>query len=980
LAAGSVQRPRTPPLISGSSVPEYAFVPTTGKTAQILAAEAAAAAATAANPDNIAAAKNTTFPTLVGTGAAATGAAALADALQGSKTVKVVAKKGKKPAAVAQTRERQLCGCAATEHDLYANCTACGRILCVLEGEGACPFCESFVTVDYTLPNEEFAAVITDTAQEAFEGRMRRNGARSGAQRSADRAAAKAAKAPARAPAGRRRAVGEEEEEGPETTAYGDDEPAFLDCRAFPASEAAFSPTTAADRSAPKAGSSSSLTNTAAASAAAAAASGALPEDPEHARRAAGLAAARAHRDKLLHRAAVQGHRPHVIDEQADFYDFEGNAWLSEAEREVQRRRAEEAEDIIARRQRERTMDIDLFSGAATVARDEAMQFGFAAGGAGRAHAEVAAEVERRERRRAEAETGDREGAGNVTDAARAFPTLAGAGSVAAVASTETPTETATSTAGGASAGGRWRSAGGGSSGEGARAAIVARLMSNDTLHGRAKAVYDALQQSIASARADKDAQQQQQQQQSLAQRMAQQQASQQQQQQHQQARSLASHVAESSALAGGARAGARARLQHDQLPTVAGEDAADQDVLRRQGDEPARRGDHRRGQDDDGAGAAAADGFSYAEGGRAAIDDFVTVVSGPRARKVNSSSALTKTQQRDAQKQARRDGLPVSAAVETEAVAVSNRFGALDDMLEGTVEAASFVGPQPPGVSSAAAPRATQASRNASAAARGTRFNIPASAFALAEALEADADATASAGAAGKKAGPYEPLDSLHPRAAASAAAPPGTLARMLLDGATAVYCDAEDGGVCLSMHQPWASLLVQGIKRFEGRPWFSAHKGRLWIAATSRKPEPEEIAELEGFYRRVYGESAKIPFPKQYPHAALLGCVDMVGCWGAEDMAAYSAAHPNWCVEPNESRHVFVCAAPRALAAPVSMSGDHKLWSLPGNMHRGLRDQLKPVGDAWLKEALGLTGAAADKGSRTIKELQRETVERRK
>ena len=35
------------------------------------------------------------------------------------------------------------------------------------------------------------------------------------------------------------------------------------------------------------------------------------------------------------------------------------------------------------------------------------------------------------------------------------------------------------------------------------------------------------------------------------------------------------------------------------------------------------------------------------------------------------------------------------------------------------------------------------------------------------------------------------------------------------------------RDDGVCLSMHQPWASFLVKGIKKHEGRTWYSAHRG---------------------------------------------------------------------------------------------------------------------------------------------------------
>jgi hypothetical protein len=36
----------------------------------------------------------------------------------------------------------------------------------------------------------------------------------------------------------------------------------------------------------------------------------------------------------------------------------------------------------------------------------------------------------------------------------------------------------------------------------------------------------------------------------------------------------------------------------------------------------------------------------------------------------------------------------------------------------------------------------------------------------------------------------------------------------------------DSMDSGMCLSMHQPWASLLVAGIKTVEGREWPTAHR----------------------------------------------------------------------------------------------------------------------------------------------------------
>ncbi len=46
----------------------------------------------------------------------------------------------------------------------------------------------------------------------------------------------------------------------------------------------------------------------------------------------------------------------------------------------------------------------------------------------------------------------------------------------------------------------------------------------------------------------------------------------------------------------------------------------------------------------------------------------------------------------------------------------------------------------------------------------------------------------------------------------------------------------DMGDTGQCMSMHQPYASLLVGGIKMHEGRAWYTPHRGRLWIAAAAK------------------------------------------------------------------------------------------------------------------------------------------------
>ena len=81
------------------------------------------------------------------------------------------------------------------------------------------------------------------------------------------------------------------------------------------------------------------------------------------------------------------------------------------------------------------------------------------------------------------------------------------------------------------------------------------------------------------------------------------------------------------------------------------------------------------------------------------------------------------------------------------------------------------------------------------------------------------------------------------------------------------------------MTLHQPWASLVVAGIKRCEGRTWDSDHRGQLFIHAASREAVPEEVEEVEERYKALYAMdpsfAGNLVFPKHYPTSCLLGCV---------------------------------------------------------------------------------------------------------
>ncbi|XP_053949748.1 activating signal cointegrator 1 [Anastrepha ludens] len=138
----------------------------------------------------------------------------------------------------------------------------------------------------------------------------------------------------------------------------------------------------------------------------------------------------------------------------------------------------------------------------------------------------------------------------------------------------------------------------------------------------------------------------------------------------------------------------------------------------------------------------------------------------------------------------------------------------------------------------------------------------------------------------------------------------------------------EMQDMRHCLSMHQPWASLLVEGIKKHEGRVWYSEHRGRLWIASTVKDPHPEEIEELKNFYKNYYNDP-DIQFPEHYPTGCLLGCVRVEDCLAQED---YREIYPNG---ESESPYVFICANPEKLPVVFPVKGQHKIYQIDPKIH---------------------------------------------
>jgi len=146
----------------------------------------------------------------------------------------------------------------------------------------------------------------------------------------------------------------------------------------------------------------------------------------------------------------------------------------------------------------------------------------------------------------------------------------------------------------------------------------------------------------------------------------------------------------------------------------------------------------------------------------------------------------------------------------------------------------------------------------------------------------------------------------------------------------------EMTDQGVCLSMHQPWASLLVIGVKLHEGRTWYSNHRGRLWIHAASKVPTQQEVDQLHNFYRVHSGIQAN-KFPPQYPTSCLVGCVDVTDVLSQEE---YRDKFPDG---ESNSPYVFICENPQELLIKFPMSGKHKLFQLDSKILKAAQKTVK-------------------------------------
>ncbi len=138
------------------------------------------------------------------------------------------------------------------------------------------------------------------------------------------------------------------------------------------------------------------------------------------------------------------------------------------------------------------------------------------------------------------------------------------------------------------------------------------------------------------------------------------------------------------------------------------------------------------------------------------------------------------------------------------------------------------------------------------------------------------------------------------------------------------------------LSLTQPWASLVIEGFKKYETRSWSTTYRGALAIHASKGFPGwaksllIDDNHEDDNFIRDALNRN-----PGSLPLGAILGIVTLVDCQptydvlGSDTVFISQPEHDfgDW----SEGRYAWKLDGPLWFIDPVPVKGALSLWEIP-------------------------------------------------
>jgi hypothetical protein len=135
----------------------------------------------------------------------------------------------------------------------------------------------------------------------------------------------------------------------------------------------------------------------------------------------------------------------------------------------------------------------------------------------------------------------------------------------------------------------------------------------------------------------------------------------------------------------------------------------------------------------------------------------------------------------------------------------------------------------------------------------------------------------------------------------------------------------------LCLTVCEPWATLIAQGRKKVENRTWATKHRGPLLIhAGKAHKHYEAELREAASWPGR-YG--VPLPAASELTWGGLIAVVDLTACLALRDLDPGDQDEFAWVKEHpfTEGPFCWVLQNARIMPRPVPWRGAQGLWNVP-------------------------------------------------
>ena len=80
------------------------------------------------------------------------------------------------------------------------------------------------------------------------------------------------------------------------------------------------------------------------------------------------------------------------------------------------------------------------------------------------------------------------------------------------------------------------------------------------------------------------------------------------------------------------------------------------------------------------------------------------------------------------------------------------------------------------------------------------------------------------------------------------------------------------------LSIYDPWATLIVMGVKPVENRSWYTSYRGELYIHSCQKMDYPENVAAARRMFARDPNRSGRLTWPETFQLGGIIGKVTLV------------------------------------------------------------------------------------------------------